>query len=335
MRISLVQILSLLGAAMLLLAAAETVQTALTLEGAVVAECAPEIHAQAYPYHLTILQVSGALLLGILLNYESSYVKGVAGRFSIRDLKRLFLGMVVAGGSVYNKEGKYCIRFYGKDLTLHHVFKDLAYEIYRSSPGTAYIPARGSYVTQLYCKDAVTEIKELSPELNRRKGGAPTISYVLEGDRSIRQEAFRVIMSVSGWISPSIRRCYLGYKVSPRLGLGSSYPIQLNEELKTLSESVSVSFNCYADSRYPETGYLMTYDAESSSRFLKMGGFIEGCAIKKGRYEGKEKNAVLMGSLALSGNAFESPELLEKALETAISNSNFELSAMLGRIMLG
>lgn len=335
MRISLRRIIYLLGAAMLIFAAMETVEVAITLDRTLFAECAPKIHMQNYPYHPTIVQISSALVLGMFLYFERSYVKSVTSRFSMRDLKRLFLGMVVTGGSIYHKKGKYCIRFYGKDLVLHNILKDLAYEIYNLSPRTVYYPTRGSYVTQLYCKEAVMDIEELSPEINMRKNGVPTISYILDGDRSIRQEALRLMMSVSGWIYPLVKRCNLGYKVTPKLGLGSSYPKKLIMELMTLSEAFSINFQYYSDSRYPGKGYLMTYETDSIWRFFKIGGFIEGCKIKKGRYEGKDKSAVLVGSLLLSRKILNSPKSVEKELEDAIKWSNFELSALLNRIMLG
>jgi hypothetical protein len=335
LRASAGQILSLLGLALLLLAANEAIHAALSLEGALISECGPEVQMAHVQYNAIMLQVSGAAVLGILMNYQSDYVKKVAAKFNSGDLKRLFLGMVVAGGSVYNRCGKYCIRFYGKDYTMHQVFAGLSYELYRSSPSTIQITGRGSYMTQLYCKDAVIDIKELSPDTNARKGGTPTIEYILEGNRSIRQESMRVIMSVAGWVAPSLKRTAYGYSVSTRIGLGSSSPLPLNEEYKILAESLLLKFNSYSDSRYPETGYLMSYDPDTCSGFLSMGGFVDGSLVKKGRYAGMEKNSVLRASLAIGGKHFETPASAEKVMEAAVCNSNFDLSALLGRIMLG
>ncbi|MEN3035539.1 MAG: hypothetical protein ABC537_04475 [Candidatus Methanosuratincola sp.] len=335
MRASAGQILSLLGLALLLLAASEAIQVALSLEGALISECGPEVQTAYVQYNAIMLQVSGAAVLGILMSYESKYVKKVAAKFNSGDLKRLFLGMVVTGGSVYNRGGKYCIRFYGKDYTMHQVFAGLSYELYRSSPSTIQIAGRGSYMTQLYCKDAVMDMKELSPETNVRKGGTPTIEYILEGDRSIRQESMRVIMSVAGWVAPSFKRTAYGYSVSTRIGLGSSNPLPLNEEYEILAESLLLKFKSYSDSRYPETGYLMSYDPNTCMAFLSMGGFIEGNLVKKGRYAGMEKNSVLRASLVIGGKCFETPGFAEKFMEAAARNSNSDLSALLGRIMLG
>lgn len=335
MRASAGRIPSLLGLALLLLAANEAIQAALSLEGALISECGPEVQTVHVQYNVIMLQVSGAAVLGLLMNYQSDYVKKVAAKFNSGDLKRLFLGMVVTGGSVYNRAGKYCIRFYGKDYAMHQAFAGLSYELYRSSPSTIQIAGRGSYMTQLYCKDAVMDINELSPETNARKGGVPTIEYILEGNRSIRQESMRVIMSVTGWVAPSLKRTAFGYSVSTRIGLGSSNPLSLNEEYKILAESLLLKFNSYSDSRYPETGYLMSYDPDTCSAFLSMGGFVEGSLVKKGRHAGLEKNSVLKASLAIGGKYFDTPASAEKVLETALCNSNFELSALLWRIMLG
>ncbi|MEJ5293242.1 MAG: hypothetical protein WHS82_06565 [Candidatus Methanosuratincola sp.] len=335
MRASTGQILSLFGLALLIFAAFEAIQSTMSLEGALISECGQEAPTVPVQYNAIMLQTSGAAALGLLMYYQSGYVKKVANRFNSGDLKRLFLGMVVAGGSVYSRGGKYCIRFYGKDYTMHQVFSGLSYELYRASPSTIQIPTRGSYMTQLYCKDAVVEINELSPEMNARKGGIPTIGYILEGNRSIRQESFRVIMSVSGWVNPLIKRTAYGYSVVARIGLGSSNPLQLNEEYKILTESLSMKFNTYSDSRYPDTGYLISYDADTCSAFLEMGGFVEGSIVKKGRHAGSEKNSVLKASLVASRVYFETPQSAERFVETAVCNSNFELSALLGRIMLG
>lgn len=335
MRASAGQILSILGLALLLLAANEAIQAALSLEGALISECGPEVQTGHVQYNAIMLQVSGAAVLGLLMNYQSEYVRKVAAKFNSGDLKRLFLGMVITGGSVYNRGGKYCIRFYGKDYTMHQVFTGLSYELYRSSPSTIQIIGRGSYITQLYCKEAVMDINELSPETNARKGGIPTIEYILEGNRSVRQESMRVIMSVAGWVGPSLKRTAYGYSVATRIGLGSSNPLPLNEEYKILAESLSLKFNSYSDSRYPDTGYLMSYDLDTCTAFLRLGGFVEGSLVKKGKFSGREKNSVLKASLVIAGTYFETPASVEKVMEAAVCNSNFELSALLGRIMLG
>lgn len=318
-----------------MLAAMEAIQAALSLEGGLISECGSEVQSGYVQYNAIMLQMSGAAILGSLMNYKSEYVKKVAAKFNSGDLKRLFLGMVVAGGSVYNRGGKYCIRFYGKDYTMHQVFTGLSYELYHSFPSTIQITGRGSYMTQLYCKEAVMDINELSPEMNARKGETPTIEYILEGDRSIRQESMRVIMSVAGWVGPSLKKTAYGYSVVTRIGLGSSNPLPLNEEYKTLAESLLFKFNSYSDSRYPDTGYLMSYDSDTCSAFLKMGGFVEGSLVKKGRYAGREKNSVLKASLIIEGSYFETPASAERVMEAAVCNNNFELSALLGRIMLG
>ncbi len=335
MRVNAAHIPRLFGLALLLFAAVEAVQMTFSIEGELISECGPGAQIHQVPYGAIMLQISGAVVLGSLMSYESSYVKNVARRFNACDLKRLFLGMVVTGGSVYNSGGKYCIRFYGKDHALHQVFSALSYELYRILPSILYIPERGSYMCQLYCKDAVLDIKELSPGTNARKGEVPTIEYILEGDWSIRNESMRVIMSVSGWVNPSLKRTGSGYSVTTKIGLGSSTPVQLNEEYQILAESLSLKLRSYSDSRYPDTAYLMTYDRDSCRTFLEMGGFVEDCTVKKGRYAGKEKNAVLKASLAIGGICFETPSSADNAVETGIRNSNFELTALLGRIMLG
>ncbi|MDI9644046.1 MAG: hypothetical protein QFX35_02365 [Candidatus Verstraetearchaeota archaeon] len=327
--------LRLIGIVLLIFACLETIAMTISVEGAVVVECGRETAMPPTPYMEMLGQILGASASGILLNYDNDYVRRVSRKFTRADLKRLFLGMVVSGGSVYDRGGKYCIRFYGKDYTLHKVFSGLAYELYQASPSTLHISDRNTYVTQLYCKDAVVEIKELSPETNQRKGGAPTIAYITEGDRSVREESIRVIMSVSGWINLSFRHGPHGFVVYPKLGLGASIPARLCEEYQILTESLSLNFKSYADKRYKGTSYLMTCSNEVCRRFLELGGFLDGNTIKKGRFAGKEKNTLLRSVLTLGGKTFRSIEDAGKAVETAFCNSNFELSALLGRLILG
>jgi len=64
---------------------------------------------------------------------------------------------------------------------LHEIFSELSYAVYQVRPRTTKIVSRSTYVTQLYSKAAVNELKEFSPELNIRNGGVPSIQVILEG----------------------------------------------------------------------------------------------------------------------------------------------------------
>jgi hypothetical protein len=74
-----------------------------------------EGHVQGTPLALSLMPISYVVMLAGLANYSKGYVgKIIENGASIKDLKRLLLGAVVAGGSTYSSEGKYCVRFYAK-----------------------------------------------------------------------------------------------------------------------------------------------------------------------------------------------------------------------------
>ncbi|MEM3882922.1 MAG: hypothetical protein QXO23_06020 [Candidatus Methanomethyliaceae archaeon] len=289
-----------------------------------------------------VLLIQSPLLMLMPLNYLfmltgvtgllSPYVRGLMKRgFSRLDLKRLFLGMVAAGGSVYSGGNKYCIRFYGKDLVLHTIFADLAYVIYNIRPGTT--GARGSYVTQLYCKEAVRELREFSPEFETRCGGEPSLSFVLEGASDVKIEASRVLMSTSGWISCSFVNTTCGLRAYPRLGVGAALPSNMLSDYSKLMSDVGLKFNIYQDKRYGCKGYLATPDLITIRGFFDLGGFLEGTKVKRGEFAGMEKNCLLASLIQAASLRFSSRgEAIKKIRELGYDD---ELKVYLNRLMLG
>ncbi|MBC7113474.1 MAG: hypothetical protein H5T34_05610 [Candidatus Methanomethyliales bacterium] len=294
--------------------------------------CGPEGMLIVQSPLLALVPLNYIFIMAGMAGLVSPYVKDLIKRgFSRVDLKRLFMGMVVSGGSVYYGGNKYCIRFYGKDLLLHTIFADLAYVLYDKRPGTTDV--RGSYVTQLYSKEAVRELREASPEFETRRGGAPSLSFILEGGRDVKVEASRVLMSTSGWISCSFVNTTCGVRAYPKLGIGSVLPGSMLLDYSKLMAEVGLRFSVYQDKRYDGRGYLATSDLMMMKRFRNQGGFIEGTVVKRGEFAGMEKNSLLAATMRVASLKFFSrEEAIEKIREFG---TNDELKVYLNRLMLG
>ncbi len=255
--------------------------------------------------------------------------------YSQKDLKRLFLGFVVAGGSVYRRDGKYCIRYYGKDTSMHRMFSDLAQHIYGSRPQTVDIESRGTCMSQFYSKQAVQEICEFSPEMASRKGETPTITYILEGDRRVKVEAARIAMSTAGWITCCFPSSEGWSRVYPRLGFGSVLDVKLACEYAHLMESVPLSMNHYGNKKYHGKGYLATTDQEEMRCFLNAGGFFKGSTVKKGAFSGIDKNRLLQALVDNRGAEYESKTCAINTVNKNCNDDSQDLNIFMNRIMLG
>ncbi len=284
---------------------------------------------------LSLMPAYFAMMVIGIGNSATPYIKYLVKReFNRRDLKRLFLGLVISGGSVLRREGKYCIRYYGKDGGMHSVFRDLAHQIYGTEPQTVKVNGRGTWMSQFYSKHAVLEMAELSPGLASRKGETPTISYILDGGKSIRIEAVRVMMSTAGWINCTFSYTSGSTKAYPRLGFGSVLSDSLAGECSCLMMAIPLRMESYSNSKYPSKGYLATSDVEEMQNFLKAGGFLRGSRVKKGTFGGMEKNILLQALLGVHGTEFRSREAAIDLL-TSRDDASLELSIYLDRLRLG
>ncbi len=294
--------------------------------------CGPEGVAFLNSPLLSLMPINYIIILTGMGGLVSPYVRGLLKKgFSVTDLKRLFFGMVVSGGSVCSSGNKYCIRFYGKDLVLHQVFADLSYAIYETRSGT--VNVRGGYMTQLYNKGVVNELREFSPEFGTRCGGEPSLSFLLEGGPNVKAEASRVLMSTSGWIVCSFVNTTSGVKAYPKLGMGSAIPQNLMSDYVELMSEVDLKFRAYPDRRYEGRGYLAAYDYNTLETFRRLGGFLEGTRVKKGEFSGVERNVLLVSLTRAAGLKFPSKdEAIHRIKELGYDD---ELKVYLNRLMLG
>jgi len=298
--------------------------------------CGPDNVLMTTSPLISLMPVNYMILLAGVVSYGRPYVEALIQRgFRMGDLKRLLLGMVISGGSVYSQGGKYCIRFYGKDFNLHRIFADLSYSIYSTAPCSVRVNSRGTYMTQLYSKCAVSEMREFSPELNSRRGGVPTIGYILEGNIKVKAEAVRLIMSSSGWVTCSFGRAMDGVTLYPRLGLGSVLPVKLAYEYRQLASDIAIRFDVFNDRRYPDSGYLATSYTRDMERFRVMGGFVDGTTVKKGTFSGMDRNGLLRALLSTKGKRFGCVTEACDYIRLMGNDTTFELKAYLDRIMLG
>jgi hypothetical protein len=218
---------------------------------------------------------------------------------------------------------------------MHGVFGDLAYQIYSVRPQTVRIESRGTYMSQLYSKSAALEMGEFSPELASRKGEAPTISYILEGDRRVRVEAARVVMSTSGWVTCTFCVPNGPTRAYPRLGFGSVLGNNLVGEYSNLMEAIPLQMSRYENTKYPQTGYLATTDQEEMESFLRAGGFLEGATVKKGAFSGLEKSRLLQAIVRTRGTEFDSRQSAINLFTRGYDEAAIELDLYLERLKLG
>lgn len=255
--------------------------------------------------------------------------------YSRTDLKRLFLGFVVSGGSVLRRNGRYCVRYYGKDEVMHRMFCDLGAHIYGSMPQTVQVMSRGTYMSQLYSKPAVMEICEFSPEMASRRGETPTINYILEGDRRVKVEAARVIMSTAGWITCMFPASDGWSRTYPRLGYGSVLGVKLASELEDLMEAVPLQMKFYGNKNYGGRGCLATTDRGEMQSFLRSGGFYEGSTVKKGAFSGVGKNRLLQTLVDTHGREYTGKGDAIEFLSRVCNDDSVDLNLYMSRIMLG
>lgn len=276
------------------------------------------------------------MLMAGIGNSARPYVRALLARdFSRQDLKRVFLGLVISGGSVYRQGGKYCLRYYGKDAGMHDVFRDLSSEIYSTTPKTLRIESRGTYMTQLYSKVAVLEMSEFSPEMASRKGGAPTISYILEGDARVKIEAARVVMSNSGWLTCSFYVHDGMVKAYPRLGFGSVLEHNLAGEYVQLFNELNMHMGVYENAKYPQTSYLATTNFLEMQNFLHEGGFLGESTVKKGTFSGMGKNRLLKAMVDARDEEYQTKDIAIGRFRGSSEEESLELRMYLDRLKLG
>lgn len=294
--------------------------------------CGPEGVLVLQSPLMAFMPINFLFILTGIAGLVSPYVKDLIKKgFHRGDLKRMFFGMVVSGGSLYSGGNKYCIRFYGKDLVLHRIFADLAHVIYDIRPGT--VTMRGSYVTQLYSKEVARELREFSPDFETRRGGQPSLSFILEGREEVKLEAARVLMSTIGWISCTFVTTACGLRAYPKLGIGSVMPSSMLSDCSKLMADVGLKFNIYQDKRYDGRGYLATSNLMVLKGFSDMGGFLNGTLVKRGEFAGMEKNLLLSSLMRATNLKFSSKsEAIKKIREYGCDD---ELKVYLNRLMLG
>lgn len=263
------------------------------------------------PNFISTLPFNYLIILAGLYGISSPYVRYLLNKLSKGELKRLFYHFVSSSGLSYSYDGKYCIRFYNKDLVLHNIISELAYVVYNKRPTT--ISIKNSYLTQLYSKEAVNEKFE----------------DIMEESGEVKKEFIRMLMSSEGWIT-----CFfLNNKIYPRIGLGSTIPRERLEVYKELMSDFGMKFNIHLDPRYGNEGFLASSSFNTLNHFVKIGDFIEGVLIKKGAFEKMEKKSLLHAIIKLKDKKFEDREEALNAIKWIAMNE--DLKMYLYRIMLG
>lgn len=235
--------------------------------------------------------VASALMTPLVVGVASSIINELkrAGR---HDVLCILATMVLCKGSVY---GKYCIRFNSKQYIFHNLFAWIVKRLTGKEPHSIYLKERDSYVTQVYDKSLVNELLSLSPTYSKHpeRPVRPTIDYLNYLNIDARRLAIRTLFSLNGTISPIISQKGGYYLIKPHLGVGYTSPACLLEEYKSLLEEFNINLKIKMDKQYKDRGFLDTYSWRALEGLHKIGGFIDGAVILKGKNKGLEKNLML------------------------------------------
>ncbi|MEM2524808.1 MAG: hypothetical protein QXI49_01270 [Candidatus Methanomethylicaceae archaeon] len=274
-------------------------------------QCGNDSIIPLQPNFLSILPFNYVIIFIGLYRISSPYVKYLFKKFSKEELKALFHHFINSSSSFYSCGGKYCIRFYNKDLVLHNIFSELAYVIYNKRPTT--ISIKNSYLTQLYSKRAMNE----------------KFKDIMEESKDVKKEFIRLLMSSEGWIT-----CFfLNNKIYPKIGLGSTISYEKLKIYNEVTSDFGMKFNIHLDSRYGNKGFLTSSSYNTLNNFIKIGGFVEGVTIKKGIFKGIEKNSLANTIIKLKDKKFENQEEVIDTIKLATMDDTLKI--YLYRLMLG
>jgi len=283
-------------------------------------------------YAATSASLGVALTGGLTFVFPShtNYVDSLRN-WRPRDLRKLLAIMVLSGGTVYAKRPsyKYCVRYYGKDIMLHTLFCNLVKRIHGIRATPAQWRSKGSYVTQVYSKTLVNDLLTLSPSYTTRNGNGNnhqlhdghhlvSASFLFNSSQKVIRESVRLASSSNGGLYCTVeRRCNdHKYFVRPRFALGYLSPPNLLDDYKQILKQIGIETSPIFDKRYEMKGFLLSNSWDTVERFTKIGGFIEGVKINRGRYKRMERNSLLRGAMSFHRYEDNTFDTQEDAVET-------------------
>jgi len=236
--------------------------------------------------------VASAILAPLVIEVVSLIIDDLKSKAGRHDLLCMLATMVLCKGLVY---GRYSIRFYSKQYALHEIFVWIVKRLTGKESRPSYLRGKDYYVTQVYDKSLVKELLSLSPTYSKDPNSPlrPTITYLNCLNREMKTLAVRMLFSLNGTISPVLCQRGEPHLVKPHLGVGYTSPVTLLEEYRSLLREFDINLKVKIDKRLKNRGFLDTYSWKSVEQFYRIGGFIDGVVILRGKYKGVEKNIML------------------------------------------
>ncbi len=207
----------------------------------------------------------------------------------------ILLTLLITDGSVYNRKirKETYIRFHNKSIVLHNLFKETMKILFNKQPTLYFYPEKRVHTTSYVVRNHSSILKEiynLSPTFHTKpkNNQNPTIKSILNKSEKIKSLCFRVAMSTEGCIS-------INKNKKVRLRFGCSNP-KLVVEWKKLTKDIGIYMNIARDRNvWSNIQGLNSDRIVNIKKFMKIGGFIEGCKAYRSKYHKNwEKNQILI-----------------------------------------
>jgi hypothetical protein len=219
-----------------------------------------------------------------------------------REAEKLVATLLLTDGSVrWNKAKKsWYVQLSNNDVSLHRVFKQLAERAFNEELKTYFRFDNSSGVfisrySRVPKSNMIERLFRLSPTFKTKpkfkQNLKPTISFIQNETKKIKQLAFRLAMSADGFVGLSH---YSSGWESPRIGLACAHPGLVAEWLE-LSESLGISMNLDRDKNtWSGIHGIRTTKLSSILKFQDIGGFYpKDIKVARGNFIGQNKNDVL------------------------------------------
>lgn len=217
-----------------------------------------------------------------------------------QEAEKLFAILLLTDGSVrWNKSKKtWYIQLSNTDISLHKIFKQLGEKAFDEELKTYCKSYKSSRVfisryARIPESKMIKRLLKLSPTYKTKckQKTNPTISFIFNEQKRIKELAFRLAMSADGFVGLSH---YSKGGESPRIGLACAHPDLVNEWLD-LSENLGISMNLDRDKNtWSGIHGIRTTKFSNILRFWNIGGFYPlDMKVTRGNFKGQNKNDVL------------------------------------------
>lgn len=214
--------------------------------------------------------------------------------FTKKDCKKLIIIMLLTDGCVSTiNQGKYTyvkISYWSKDEILKNIFIKLMKIAFNFDP--SHIGKEEVYFKRKRESTKIlSELKKISLNLDK-KSNRVSLDFIELNDRNTSRFILRLAMSGEGSISLSRKKSDGGFRYNLAFACANK---KLCEEWERIFNSFKINMKIRKDSSvYSGVHGLQSITEESILNFNKIGGFIDGVRIYKGkRFRGFEKNHVL------------------------------------------